>query len=150
MLKKIKNLLFRKISKAVVDILLVAGLVITMISGWTAEDSWWTFHCIASMIWYLLMIIHIWQHWGMTKAVFKWKVLKKNKITFLTVISFILITLSIILFIVNINEQFVHFHHVVASVLEKIVIIHMIITVRKFMALFRQNPKLRPLRLTKN
>ena len=37
--------------------------------------------CIVSMAWYSLMLIHIWQHWQLTKALAKWKVMKRNIIT---------------------------------------------------------------------
>jgi len=137
MQKMIKNILFKRISKAIVDILLLIGLVLTIISANSAESSWWSFHCVVSMIWYLLMIVHIWHHWGMTKAVFKWKVLKRNKITFVTVIFFILTTFSIILFIVDVSEQFVRFHHSITAPFRLVIIIHMIAAAKKFMALFR-------------
>ena len=135
----IKTILFKRISKGIVDILLLIGFL-TVISYRSAESSWWSFHCIVSIIWYLLMIVHIWQHWGMTKAVLKWKVLKRNKITFLTVLFFILTTFSIILFIIDVSEQFVHIHHAIVAPLRFVIIIHMISTAKKFITLFRQQP----------
>jgi hypothetical protein len=49
---QIKGILSNRISKATVDILLLIGFVLTLISSRSAESSWWSFHCIVSMIWY--------------------------------------------------------------------------------------------------
>jgi hypothetical protein len=137
MQKIIQNLFSKRISKAIVDILLIIGLVITLITSRSAESSWWSFHCVASMIWYLLMIAHIWQHWKMIKALTKWKVLKRNKITFLTVIFFILLTFSIILFMIDVSEQFVHIYHTITSPLRLVIIIHLVTKVKRFVSLFK-------------
>jgi hypothetical protein len=134
---QIKDILSNRISKAIVDILLLTGFVLTLISSRSAESSWWSFHCIVSMIWYFLMIVHIWQHWGMTKAVFKWKVLKRNKMTFLTVVFFILMTFSIILFIADVSEQFVRIHHAFASPFRLVIIIHIVTKAKRFVSLFK-------------
>jgi hypothetical protein len=137
MQKIILNVFSKRISKAIIDILLIVGLILTLITSRSAESSWWSFHCVASMIWYLLMIVHIWQHWGMTKAVFKWKVLKRNKITFLTVIFFILLTFSIILFTFGVSEQFVNIHHTITSPLRLVIIIHLLTKAKRFVSLLK-------------
>jgi hypothetical protein len=133
----IERIFSKRISKAIVDILLIIGLVLTIISSRSAESSWWSFHCMVSMAWYALMIVHIWQHLQMTKAVFKWKVLKRNKMTFITVIFFILMTFSIILFIADVSDQFVRIHLAIASPFRFVIIIHMVTKTKQFLACFR-------------
>ena len=133
-----KHIFSNPIAKVTVDILLVAGLVLAIISTHSAEKSWWSFHCMVSMAWYALMLVHIWQHWGMTKAMLKWKVLKRNKITFLTVVFFILMTLSIILFMVDVSNDFVRFHHAVASPFRFVTLIHLIQKTKRFVQLFKR------------
>ena len=127
----------KQITKAIVDILLLIGLILSIKTARTADDSWGSYHCIVSMVWYALMLVHIWQHWKITKAVFKWKVMKQNKITFLTVFIFILMTLNIIIFIFKINEKLVHIHHIIAHVFWAVLIIHAIQKSKQFIACFR-------------
>jgi hypothetical protein len=126
-----------KISKAVVDILLIAGFFLSIFSARHDADSWASFHCIVSMAWYALILVHIWQHWKLTKAMAKPKVMKRNIITFLTVIVFILMTLSVILFIADINDKFVRIHHVIAHVFWAVIIIHTIQKAKRFVSLFK-------------
>ena len=136
-MQKIKKILLTRLSKGIIDILLIIGLVLSIKTARTACYSWASLHCIVSMIWYALMLVHIWQHWAMTKAVFKWKVLKRNKITFLTVIVFILMTLNIIVFVFEVNTQLVHIHHILSHVFWKVIIIHTLTKLKSFIACFR-------------
>ena len=138
-MQKIKKILLKRLSKAIIDIFLLVGLVLSIISGRTENYSWGSFHCIASMIWYALMLVHIWQHWAMTKAVFKWKVLKRNKITFLTIVVFILMTLNIIVFVFEVNEKLVHIHHILAHIFWAVIIIHAVQKSKRFIYLFKNN-----------
>jgi hypothetical protein len=133
-----KKILSKRISKAIVDILLIIGLILAIISGTSAEKSWWTFHCIVSMTWYALMIVHIWQHWTITKLTLqlKPKVLKRNKITLLTIVFFILMTFSIVLFLADVSDDFVRIHHAIASPFRLVIIIHTIAKAKMFLRLF--------------
>ena len=136
-MKIIKDIFAKRISKAIVDILLFIGLFVSIFSSRSTEHSWWTVHCIVSIVWYLLILIHIWQHWKMTKALFKTKVLKRNKITFLTVVVFILMTFSIICFIAEVNDKLVHIHHIIAHIFWVVLIIHAITKIKQFLTCFR-------------
>jgi len=133
------NVLLSRTAKAVVDILLLIGLVLSDISARTAGNTWWSLHCLASMTWYALMVIHIWQHWGITVAVLKFNpnVLKRNKVTLLTIFMFIMLTISIILFIVDVSDTFVRIHHAITSPMRLVIIIHMITKSKQFVRLFR-------------
>ena len=135
----IKYILTKRISKAIVDILLLIGLIIVLLTSRSAEKSWWTFHCVASMTWYMLMLVHIWQHWQITKSLLmlKWKALKRNKIALLTTIIFILMTFSIILFMIDVSDKFVHIHHRIADVFKVVVVIHTIMKAKQFLICFR-------------
>ena len=134
-----KDIVFKRITKAIVDVLLVIGLLLSMKSAHVSEPAWWSFHCIVSMLWYVLMLLHIGQHWQMTKALLtvKWKAIKRNKTTLLTIIVFILITFSLIFFIVGISDRLVRIHHTIADIFKVVVIIHAIVKVKQFLACFR-------------
>ena len=137
MQKVIKDIFLKRISKAIVDVLLLAGLFLSILSARRCADSWGSFHCIVSMVWYALMLVHIWQHWQLTKALAKWKVMKRNIITFLTVVVFILMTFSVILFIAGINDQFVRIHHIIAHIFWAVIIIHAIQKAKRFVQLLK-------------
>jgi hypothetical protein len=127
-----------KVAKATVDILLVVGFFLSIISSRHCAESWGSFHCIVSMVWYALMLIHIGQHWRITKALLKWRVMKRNIITTLTVAVFILMTISVIFFVGRICEQTVHIHHRIAHVFWAVIIVHAIMESKRFMRLFKR------------
>ena len=135
----IENILFKPVSKAIIDILLITGLILSIISARSAENSWLSFHCIVSMTWYALMLIHIWQHWRMTKSLLKLnrKTLKRNKITLLTIVIFILMTFSVILFIGDVSYKFVRIHHAINHVGMFVIVAHTIAKAKQFMTYFR-------------
>jgi len=133
-----KSILSNQISKEVVDILLFAGIFISIFSSrWEGSASWGSFHCLVSMTWYALMLIHIWQHWRLIKAFVKPNVVKRNKITFMTIIVFILMTFSIILFVFEVSEKMVHIHHRIAHVFYVVMIVHSIQKSKRFVQLFK-------------
>jgi len=134
-----KHIFSTKISKAIIDILLLIGLILSIKTARTADNSWGSLHCIVSMAWYVLILVHIWQHWRFTKALAKWKVTKRNIITSLTVVVFILMTFSVILFIAGISDQFVRIHHIVAHIFWAVIIIHAIQKTKRFISLFKKS-----------
>ena len=140
----IKKLVSNRIAKIIVDILLVAGLFLSILSSRYSADSWGSLHCIASMAWYAVMLVHIWQHWGMTKALFKmkWKILKRNKITFLTFVVFFLMTISVIIFINGVDYKSMTIHHKIAHLFLIVVIIHTIMMAKRFISLFKGRKKM--------
>ena len=143
------NQFFSKpISKAVIDILLVAGLFISNPSSIDSANSasWGSFHCISSMVWYALMIVHIWQHWRMTKALAKWNVMRRNIITTLIAIFFMLMTVSIVLFIFGTGHIAVHIHHAVAHFFWFVIIIHAVQKAKRFVYLFKKKEQKKVIR----
>jgi hypothetical protein len=143
MQKIIQNMLSNRISKAIIDILLLVGLVLSIKSARSADNSWGSFHCVVSMTWYALMLVHIWQHWRMTKALTNRKVLKRNKITFLTLVVFVLMTFSIINFISEVNDRFIHIHHVIAHIFWAVIIIHTVTKRKRFLQFFKTKNNLK-------
>ena len=139
MQKVSKDIFIKRISKAIVDILLLVGLILSIFSARQFATSWGSFHCIVSMIWYAMMLVHICQHWRFTKALAKRKVMKRNIITSLTVAVFILITFSVILFIAEISDQFVHIHHRIAHVFWAVIIIHAVQKSKRFVHFFKKS-----------
>jgi len=103
--------------------------------------SWGSLHCIASIIWYALMLVHIGQHWQLTKSLTKWKVIRRNVITTLTSIVFILMTFSIVLFIFDIEHKSLLIHHIVGRFFGLIIIIHLIAKAKRFVRLFKHKQK---------
>ena len=132
------RILSKPISKAVVDLLLVVGLFLSILSSRHSADSWGSLHCIVSMVWYVLMLVHIWQHWRMTKALTKWKVMRRNIITTLTAIVFILMTVSIIFFVGGVSYKSMHIHHAIAHIFWIVILIHAIQKTKRFIQLFKQ------------
>jgi len=64
--------------------------------------------------------------------------MKRNLLTLLTLILFLLLTFSIVLFVAGVNDRFIHFHHVVASLFSKVMIIHLLMKAKQFVRLFKK------------
>ena len=134
-----KKFLLNKPSKAVIDILLIIGIYISVSSSRPESSAAWTsFHAISSMVWYALMLVHIWQHWALTKALVKQKIITRNKITFMTLVVFLLMSFTVILFIFEVSEQTIRFHNVISRVFWIVMIIHTIQKSKRFVQLFKK------------
>jgi EamA domain-containing membrane protein RarD len=133
-----KHIFSKRIAKIIVDILLLIGLVLSIKTGRTACNSWGSLHCIVSMVWYVLMLVHIWQHWGITKAMLKWNVMKRNIVTAITFLVFILMTLNIIVFVFKVNETLVNLHHTIAHIFWAVIILHTLTKTKRFFQLFKK------------
>lgn len=124
-----------KQSKLVVDILLFLGIAGL---GGTGK-TWSSPHCIGASIWLLLMLIHITQHWQLTKSLTKWSVIRKNKISALTTLGFVLMLSSVFLFIFELKDSFIAFHHIAGRLFFLILIIHIVTKFKRFISMFRKN-----------
>lgn len=129
-----KELFLSRRAKIAVDFLLIIGLALSFFQPSGAYRT--SFHCIACSIWFLIMIVHIWQHWKLTKAFTKMKVILKNKITAMTILCFILMTISIFQFATGLNTS--HFHHLIGHIFTLVVIIHTIQKFKRFLFLFKR------------
>ncbi|GHT11497.1 hypothetical protein FACS189426_13470 [Bacteroidia bacterium] len=124
--------------KGVIDILLILVLICI---PFTLDDEYktvhsWGLHCIVGIIWFLLMLIHSYQHWPLIKAFTKKKVILKNKITALTIFTFIFMIVSIVWFIFGINDASISFHRI-GHIFPVIVIIHVIQKWKRLVSLFQ-------------
>jgi len=132
-----KSIFISRRAKVVVDIAMVFALII----AWLCSDPhlatitrWQSSHCIIGIVLLLLMTVHIIQHWQFIKALTKKKIFLKNKITAFTTISFILTTVSILLFVTGFNSPVLRFHNVMGHFFLIIIIIHVIDKFKKFIA----------------
>ena len=127
-----KNFTSRR-AKRIIDILLLLG-----IAGLSGTGKHWNSpHCIGASVWILLMIIHIAQNWKFIKAFTKWKIIKKNKITALTILGFIFILSSVLLLSIGFNDSFILYHHIIARLFFLIIILHIINKFKRFISLFK-------------
>lgn len=134
-----KNILLSKRSKLITDILLIAALILMFrYTGRATDPNWTSSHCIIGTVSLILMIFHTWQHWPFIKALTRKKVIRKNKITTLTTISFLLISSSILLLVIDFNSPFLKFHNVVGHVVILPVIIHLATKLKRLSTLFKQ------------
>ena len=137
-----KKIFLSKQAKIIVDILMVIAFIFSaafLDIEKTAQFNWKSAHCIIGIIWILLIIIHIAQHWRLTKSFTKKKVISRNKITAWTILSFILIVLSVLLFVVCFDVPFLMFHNLVGKLFALIIIIHTIDKFKRFISLFKKN-----------
>ncbi|MCD8166811.1 MAG: hypothetical protein LUE93_12290 [Bacteroides sp.] len=66
-----RNIFVSRRAKISIDILLGAGLLAAAICSklqGSYTHYWVSPHCIASMLWFLLLLVHISQHWRVIKA----------------------------------------------------------------------------------
>lgn len=133
-----KKMIYSKQAKIWIDIFLLIGFII-LIFFIDADRLWKSFHCIFGSFFLLLMIIHIVQHWKFIKSFCKKKVIIHNKITFLTTLFFVLISLSVLLFIFGFNIPFVEFHNTAGNYFSVIIIIHAIDKSKRFISFFKNN-----------
>jgi hypothetical protein len=132
-----KKLFLSKHAKLIVDILLFIGIAGL---GGTAK-TWSSPHCIGASIWLILMLVHIAQHWQLTKSFTKWRVIRKNKITALTTLAFVLMLLSVLLFIFELKYSFIVFHHIAGRLFFLFIFIHIATKFKRFISMFRKDKR---------
>lgn len=124
-----RNIFVSRQAKISIDILLGAGLLAAAICSklqGSYTHYWVSPHCIASMLWFLLLLVHITQHWRVIKAFTRKKVIWKNKITALTIAACILMALSILTFLMEITLPLLHAHGIIGRLFILMVVIHTI------------------------
>ena len=128
-----KNFTSRQ-GKRIIDILLLLG-----VAGLSGTGKHWSSpHCIGASMWIFLMIIHIVQNWKVIKAFTSWKVVKKNKITALTILGFIFILSSVLLLGIGFNDSFILYHHIIARLFFLVIVLHIIDKFKRFISLFKR------------
>ena len=129
-----KKLFLSTQSKLIVDVLLFIG--IAGLGG--VGKTWSSPHCIGASIWLILMLLHIAQHWQLAKSLTKWKVIRKNKITALTTLGFVLMLSSVFLFAFELKDSFIAFHHIAGLNLNHVIIIKIVNKFKRFISMFRK------------
>lgn len=136
-----KNMFLSRKAKAVVDIAMILCIVIALAYSdphTATEARWRSSHCTISLFGLVLMLIHVIQHWRFIMAFTKMKVILKNKITALVIIGFILMSLSILFFIVGFNHPFLRFHTIIGHFFGIIVILHIVQKFNRFIFLLKK------------
>lgn len=134
-----KSMFFSPGAKILVDILLIAGLIVAQKSSDTETMGiyWRSSHCILGILWSFLILIHVIQHHYFVRSLAKRKVFLRNKITGLTTLIFILMLLSILLFLVGFGSFSLKFHHVIGHLFALMIIIHVIDKAKRIIFLFK-------------
>jgi hypothetical protein len=142
----------KQISKGIVEIILLLTLVGCVIStqvfeeskealrkGLNAEDvfSWGTSHCIVSLGFVFIILIHIGQHWKFLQTLISKNLYLKNKLTTLTFITFFLTVVSILLYLTGFTFTTLHIHSMFAHLLVLMAIIHFISMLKRLVGLFK-------------
>ena len=137
-----KETLLTPFAKVVTDIFLILLLLACYITGETTvfEANWsiWiSVHAIVGIFMSLAMVLHLWQHWRMIKAFTKFKVIARNFITFLSIVFFCLLAVSILLMCWPMYST-LEIHHFIAIFFTKLMFIHAIAQFPSMMRLIRR------------
>ena len=137
-----KKILLSKQAKIIVDVLMAfAFILLCVFSEFEKlyQSYWKSAHCIIGVIWILLITIHIAQHWRLIKSFTKKKIILRNKITAWTILSFMLVTLSVLLFAICFDFSILMFHNLAGKLFALMIIIHTIDKFKRFISLFKKN-----------
>lgn len=131
--------LYSKWAKAIVDILMLLFFLFSWLFSAVddAESYWVTSHCIMGFIWIALMGVHLLQHGRFVLTLNKTRIVLKNKITMLTLLCFLIMVVSILLFLFGFPDYLKEIHHFMGHLLIFVIIIHVIQMWKKFLKLFR-------------
>jgi hypothetical protein len=140
-----------KISKAIIDLL----TIIAMIGCWASTDSvkgprgqfrseeeiannfsWGTLHSIFSVIFTVMILIHIWQHWKLIKGIVLKNMYSKNIVTTITLIAFIVTLGSFLIYFLGFNDARGEFHGTVANFFLISGSVHLVLNLKKMLSLF--------------
>lgn len=126
--------------KAITDIILIAIMILSFVIPLygTEIEYWQSPHCIILAGWFIVILLHIWQHWKMIKALARVNVMKRNKITVLTTIAFCFMTISIMLLIADHNHNITRYHSAIGHIFLLIVLIHFISKINRLYNMLRK------------
>jgi hypothetical protein len=145
-----------KISKGIVDIMMLLCLIgcinsasvfeesmksIHQGAGFESVFSWGTLHCLIGLAFVFLMGIHIWQRWNFYKALIRKQLYLKNKLTTFATISFLLLIISLLLFLTGFTSSTLHFHFIFAHIFAITIIVHSCTRLKQLIYLFRKKAK---------
>ncbi len=140
-----------KISKGVIDLITIVAMIGCWASTESAEGhrgqfrneqdvansfSWGTLHSILSIIFSVMIIIHVWQHWGFIKAIIKKNLYSKNIVTTLNFLLFVVTVISFLLYLTGFSSTKGEFHGTIANIFLIAGCVHLILNFNKMLAMF--------------
>ncbi len=145
----------KEIGKAVTDVLMFIGIIISIISSSVFESSneavsksariedvfsWGNFHCILSVFIVFLMIIHYLQHVDFIRQLFQEEKFKlKHFYLSMVTIAFIMLLISMYQFLIGFTKEYLEFHKIAVHSFSFIILIHIIAKANKFIMLLKNN-----------
>jgi hypothetical protein len=137
-------------SKGVIDII----MILAMIGCWASTDtvkgqrgqfrneqdivnnfSWGTLHSILSIVFTILIIIHISQNWKFIKGIIVKKLYSKNIVSTLTFITFAVTLISFLLYLTGFSHSRGEFHGTIANIFLITGSVHLVLNFKKLMNL---------------
>ena len=98
--------------------------------------SWGTLHSILSIVFTVLIVIHIWQHWKFIKGIIVKNLYSKNIVTTVTSITFVVTVVSFLLYLTGFSHSKGEFHGTVANIFLITGCVHLVLNFKKLLALF--------------
>jgi hypothetical protein len=140
-----------KINKGIIDLITVASMIGCWVSTDTAKGprqsfrseldaagnfSWGTLHSIISIVFTVMLIVHIWQHWKLIKGIIIKNLYSQNIVTSLTFLTFIVTVTSFLIYFTGFSNSKGEFHGTVANLFLITGCIHLVLNFKKMLALF--------------
>ena len=138
-------------SKGVIDLITILALIGCYFStdmeekhgeafrhgeGAVNDFSWGTLHSILSIIFTVLIIIHIWQHWKFIKGIILKNLYSKNIVTTITLLTFVVTVFSFLLYLTGFSHSKGEFHGTIANIFLITGCVHLVLNFKKMLALF--------------
>ena len=112
-------------SQRITDLLLIPVSLASVITGFGLHgaghnsphevwEQWAAAHVVASVLFLVLGILHVWHHWAWYKSLFSKGLGKKSRVTLLLTIAFLLLVVTGVILIVAIdgpNSTTGHLHY---------------------------------------
>ena len=128
-------------SKRITDLLLIPVSIASVITGFglhvSGHDSphevweqWAAAHVVATVLFLVLGIFHVWHHWAWYKSLFSKGLGKKSRVTLLLTIAFLLLSVTGVVLIVAIdgpNSTTGHLHYLFGLLLTILSLWHIIV-----------------------
>jgi hypothetical protein len=140
-----------KTSKGILDLITIIAMIGCWVSTDTAKGpreafrnglddtnnfSWGTPHSILSIVFTVLLVVHIWQHWKLIKLIVIKNLYSKNIVTSLTLLTFIVTVASFLIYFTGFSHSKGEFHGTVANIFLIAGCIHLVLNFKKMLALF--------------
>jgi hypothetical protein len=141
---------YNKFCKVITDLIIIAAMIGCWASSDTAKGpreafrsnldvansfSWGTLHSILSIIFTVIILIHIWQHWEFIKGIIIKNLYSKNIVTTITLLTFIVTILSFLVYFTGFNHSKGEFHGTIANIFLLTCCVHLVLNFKKMLVL---------------